>query len=81
MHNTNWSKPFSNLYGVGPLGIAKYFQSNSLGYDITAFAVNLAFTKGASDIIIDWTSKVDFYKKLGFSTYQNYISYTFEITR
>ena len=74
LNNINWSVPFENLYGIGPLGIDASYRGQKLGFNITAFAINKAIEQGASDVVIDWTSKVDFYKKFNFDVWQSYHS-------
>jgi len=79
MYNTNFTNDFSNLYGVGPLGVDEDFRSYSLGFDITAFAINQAVQNGATDIIIDWTSHIAFYEKFGFKVWNRYISMKYTV--
>jgi hypothetical protein len=43
-----------------------------LGYDIVAASVNALVEAGVSDIIIDWTGLLDFYRKLGFEVWKSY---------
>lgn len=73
MYNTNFSHNFEQLFGVGPLGVDPSYRGYSLGFDITAYAVNQAIAQGATDIIIDWTSHVEFYKKFGCQVWQEYV--------
>lgn len=79
MYNTNFSHNFTSLYGVGPLGVDDRYRKLSLGYDITAFAVNQAVAQGATDIIIDWTSHVEFYKKFGCQVWQEYVVLDYQL--
>lgn len=73
MYNTNFSHNFKALYGVGPLGVDSRFRGHSLGYDVTAYTINQAAQQGATDIIIDWTSHVEFYQKFGFDIWREYV--------
>lgn len=79
MYNTNFTHDFTNLYGVGPLGVDADYRAFSLGFDITAFAINNAVQSGASDIIIDWTSHIEFYQKFGFNVWFQYISMKYDM--
>jgi GNAT superfamily N-acetyltransferase len=76
MYNTLFDASFETLYGVGPLGVDPDYRGLSLGFDVTAYAINEAIALGASDIIIDWTSLVDLYRKFGFEIWHAYTSFT-----
>lgn len=79
MYNTNFTNDFTNLYGVGPLGVDKDMRDYSLGFDVTAYAINHAVAQGASDIIIDWTGLVSFYQKFGFEIWNKYVSMKYSL--
>lgn len=80
MYNTNFSHNFKHLYGVGPLGVDSRYRGYSLGYDVTAYTINKAVERGATDIIIDWTSHVSFYQKFGFDIWQEYKVFNLNLT-
>jgi len=71
-YNTVWYPRFHNLFGVGPLGVAKDMRGKELGYDIVAFAINEAIDRGCKEIIIDWTSLMSFYQHFHFEIWKNY---------
>lgn len=79
MYNTLFRHSFATLYGVGPLGVDPAYRGLSLGYDVTVYAINKAIERGASDIIIDWTSLVDLYRKFGFEIWHEYQSFLYRI--
>lgn len=72
-----WRARFEALGGIGPLGVAPSYRGNHLGYDIVAAAVNSLIDAGVTEIIIDWTGLLDFYRKLGFEVWKSY-SYLFK---
>lgn len=71
-NSLTWRNCFSALGGIGPLGVDKEYRGRHLGYDIVAFAKNVLIDAGVTDIIIDWTSLIDFYKKFGFEIWKSY---------
>ena len=66
-----WRARFEALGGIGPLGVAPSYRGMHLGYDIVAASVNALVEAGVSDIIIDWTGLLDFYRKLGFEVWKS----------
>ncbi len=71
-NSLTWRNCFSALGGIGPLGVDKEYRGRHLGYDIVAFAKNVLIDAGVTDIIIDWTGLIDFYKKFGFEIWKSY---------
>lgn len=54
------------LGALGPLGVARELRKTGLGKQIVLYGVSELFKRGASDILVDWTSLVEFYKKVCF---------------
>ena len=54
------------------------YRKRNLGYDIVAFANNVLTDNNATEIIIDWTSLLDFYRKMGFEVFKSYLYMTKE---
>lgn len=71
-NSQTWRAHFKALGGIGPLGVDKEYRGRHLGYDIVASAKNFLIDAEASDIIIDWTGLIDFYKKFGFEIWKSY---------
>ena len=71
-YNITWYERFSNLLGIGPLGVARSMRGKDLGYDIVAFAINEAIDRGFHQILIDWTSLMTFYQQFGFEVWKSY---------
>jgi ribosomal protein S18 acetylase RimI-like enzyme len=71
-YNLTWRKRFSALGGIGPLGVDVDYRKINLGFHIVAEAVNILIDRKVSDIIIDWTSLMDFYRKFGFEVWKSY---------
>lgn len=74
-----WYKRFLKPGGVGPLGVDPAYRGNHLGYDIVAGAVNELLKANATEIIIDWTGLLEFYRKLGFEVWKSYSYLTLKI--
>jgi len=71
--NVYWSKLFKgNLGGIGPLGVDRQVRGNHYGIDLVKAATNELIRRGMDYIVIDWTQLVDFYGKLGFSSWKQY---------
>jgi GNAT superfamily N-acetyltransferase len=58
--------------GIGPLGVDSTVRGGGLGLGIIAYATDYLKSLGVTDIIIDWTSLVDFYGKLGYTVHRTY---------
>lgn len=71
-YSLTWRDRFSALGGIGPLGVDQEYRGKHLGYDIVAGAVNVLVDQNVSDMIIDWTGLIDFYRKLGFEVWKSY---------
>ena len=67
-----WRARFSNLGGIGPLGIDPNYRKKHLGYDIVSSAVNHLIDEGAEQIIVDWTGLLEFYRHMGFEVWKSY---------
>ena len=76
-YSHTWRARFEALGGIGPLGVAPAYRGKHLGYDIVAASVNSLIDAGVSEIIIDWTGLLDFYRKMGFEVWKSY-SYLFK---
>ncbi len=74
-----WYKRFDALGGIGPLGVTPSYRGRHLGYDIVAYAVNILIDEQASDLIIDWTGLLEFYRTLGFEVWKSYYYLTKKI--
>ena len=71
-YNMTWRNRFKALGGIGPLGVDTSYRKRNLGYDIVAFANNVLIDNKVSNIIIDWTGLVDFYRLMGFEVFKSY---------
>lgn len=71
-YSLTWRKRFVALGGIGPLGVEKEHRGHHLGQDIVVYAKNLLISCGSSDIIIDWTGLLDFYRPMGFEVWKSY---------
>lgn len=58
--------------GIGPLGVSKEVRGLGLGLFLVAAGVEYLLSKGVTDCVIDWTTLVDFYGKLGFLPWKQY---------
>jgi GNAT superfamily N-acetyltransferase len=64
-HNRTWG-------GIGPLGVDSNVRGGGLGLGLVVFATDYLKSLGVSDVVIDWTTLVDFYGKLGYKPYKSY---------
>lgn len=71
-YSLTWRKRFAALGGIGPLGVDKNSRGHHLGRDIVAYAKNILIENNATDIIIDWTGLLDFYRPMGFEVWKSY---------
>jgi GNAT superfamily N-acetyltransferase len=71
-YNKTWSARFSALAGIGPLGVDKDYRGKEIGYDLVAKATNELNNPEVSDIIIDWTGLLDFYRLMGYEVWKSY---------
>lgn len=71
-YSLTWRNRFSALGGIGPLGVDKAYRNKNLGFDIVAFAHNVLVDFNVSNIIIDWTGLLDFYRRMGFEVFKSY---------
>lgn len=71
-YSLTWRNRFKALGGIGPLGIDPNYRRKHLGYDIVSSAVNVLIDQGAKEIIIDWTSLLEFYRHMGFQVWKSY---------
>lgn len=71
-YSLTWRNRFDSLGGIGPLGVNNEYRGKHLGWDIVAKAYNILIEEHASEIIIDWTGLLDFYRPLGFEVWKSY---------
>ena len=71
-YSLTWRKRFVALGGIGPLGVDASYRNKHIGYDIVAYAHNVLIDNNVSDIIIDWTGLLDFYRQFGFEVFKSY---------
>ncbi len=71
-YSLTWRERFKKLGGIGPLGVDKEYRGRHLGSDIVIYAKNVLIENKVSDIIIDWTGLLDFYRPLGFEVWKSY---------
>lgn len=74
--NIYWSPSFREpLGGIGPLGIDERYRGHQYGIKIVQAAIHYLLTRGSRRIVIDTTPFVDFYGKLGYTTWKTYAKY------
>ena len=71
-YSHTWHNRFDALGGIGPLGVDKEYRGRHIGHDIVAFAKNILLESNVSDIVIDWTGLLDFYRPFGFEVWKSY---------
>jgi len=58
---------------LGPLGVDSTVRGGGLGLGLVAAATNYLQQEGATFATIDWTDLTDFYGKLGYKPWRNYL--------
>jgi GNAT superfamily N-acetyltransferase len=58
--------------GIGPIGLAPDFRGRGLGLALLDRSVRRLASLGAEEVVVDWTSLLDFYGRLGFSVWRRY---------
>ncbi len=71
-YSLTWRNRFLALGGIGPLGVDKTYRGRQIGRDIVVQAKNILLLNGTTDIIIDWTGLLDFYRPMGFEVWKSY---------
>ncbi len=62
-----------NYGGLGPIGIAKEHRKKGLGLALLNHSILHNKNRGVRNMVIDWTSLVDFYSKCGFKVWKQYL--------
>ena len=69
----SWYPALGARYGgCGPLGIAARLRGRGLGLALVAEGVSSLHRRGVEECVIDWTTLVDFYGRLGFKVSTSY---------
>ena len=72
--NVNWADRLGESYcGIGPLGIDDDYRKRGWGLYFIAEIIKKLENEGYKEMVIDWTTLVDYYKKLGFEVFNKYI--------
>ena len=72
-----WHRHHCPTYGgIGPVGVKKSYRGQGLGAAITEQALNYLYHRGASQVVVDWTSIGPFYEKFGFQDWRRYRGYS-----
>lgn len=80
-YSHTWRNKFNALGGIGPLGVDKEYRGCHIGHDIVAYAKNILLDHSVTDIIIDWTGLLDFYRPFGFEVWKSYYYLTKKETK
>lgn len=71
--NVNWGSRWGNKYcGLGPIGIDNNFRGKGWGLYLMVLIINNFREKGYRHMVIDWTTLVEYYRKLGFTPFIEY---------
>lgn len=58
--------------GIGPIGLAPSFRGRGLGLALLRHSVRHLAKLGVEEVVVDWTSLLDFYGRVGFSVWRHY---------
>lgn len=74
--NVYWAPLFSEtLGGIGPLGIDQKERGNGYGLAVVQAGIYFLRERNIKRIVIDWTGLIDFYKKLNYQVWKDYLKY------
>lgn len=78
--NVYWAPLFDEpLGGIGPLGVDPKERGKGYGLAIVEAGVYFLRNRGIKRIVIDWTTFVDFYGRLGFEVWKEYKALSKEV--
>ena len=70
----NWDLLFeNNVGGGGALGISEEWRGKGIGLAMKSYGTELLRDKGIKYVWIGWTYEIDFYKKLGFKVWREFL--------
>ncbi len=73
-HDIRWLQLLGeNTGGVGPLGVAEYMREQGIGLALAARVTELLCERGLEKSYVGWTWLIDWYGKLGYQLWQEYI--------
>jgi len=67
-----WRARFEKLGGIGPLGVDSNYRKQNIAYNLLVYALNYLKSINCSEIIIDWTNLITFYRQFGFEVWKSY---------
>lgn len=67
-----WRDRFKKLGGIGPLGVDSEYRKNNIAYNLIIYALNYLKEEGCTEMIIDWTNILSFYRQFGFEIWKTY---------
>ena len=72
-----WREAIGGRYGgLGPIGVDRAHRGRGLGRAVLASALTHLRRVGAEHAVIDWTTLVDYYGRLGFRIWRTYRSWS-----
>ncbi|HEV8339934.1 MAG TPA: GNAT family N-acetyltransferase [bacterium] len=75
-----WRRAIGNRYGgLGPMGVAPGFRGRGLGLALFALAVEHLRRLGVERAVVDWTTLLGFYGRLGFRVWRSYRSWRLDL--
>ena len=73
-HDSLWEQLLGkDVGGVGPLGVAEDLRENGIGLALAARVTELLRERGARTAYVGWTWLVNWYGKLGYHIWQEYV--------
>lgn len=68
-----WHRLLGRAYGgLGPIGVAKDVRGKGLGLALLQLSLQRLASLGVADAVIDWTSLIGFYGRVGFTPWKTY---------
>lgn len=73
--NVNWGSRWGKTYcGLGPIGIASNYRGKGWGLYLMSEIIKSFQQRGYRHMMIDWTTLLDYYARLGFKPWIKYLT-------
>ncbi|MET3293204.1 UNVERIFIED_CONTAM: putative N-acetyltransferase YhbS [Brevibacillus sp. OAP136] len=78
--NVYWADLMGESYGgIGPLGVDPVHRQKGYGLAVVQAGIAFLRERGVTSIVIDWTTLVSFYEKLGYRSWKQYAKYSKDV--
>ena len=78
-YSLTYRAAFPHLGGIGPIGVDQNKRHLNIAYNLLVFAIKYLISEETTDIIIDWTNLISFYRQFNFQIWKSYFYLNQEI--